>query len=229
MSLGVAVHNVSHEFSAPSRSGSGRLRVLHDVTLNAWPGESLALRGPSGSGKTTLLNLIGGLDAPTEGTIFVDGVELASLSAPQRDAWRRSNVTFVFQQSRLINTLTAAENVELGTRMSGVPLLEGRERAAEALALVELAEFANNRPAELSGGQAQRVNIARAIASHAPVVLADEPTSSLDAETAARMIRQLQEIVRSRSITLIVATHDPVVVAGLDRSLQLVDGRLNSL
>lgn len=224
MSLGVVVDDVTHEFTQRSGGGTSVRRVLDGVSLHATPGRSMALRGPSGSGKTTLLNLIGGLDLPTAGRITIDGVDLTSMGSTPRDHWRRSTVAFVFQQSRLIATLSARENIELAIRVVHGPRSDARTRADAALEMVEISDLGDSRPAELSGGQAQRVNIARAVATNAPLILADEPTSSLDAATASRMVARLQSVTQERGCTLIVATHDPVVVAGLDESVVLIDG-----
>ncbi len=198
--------------------------VLHDVTFTIDPGELVALTGASGSGKTTLLQLIGSLDSPTRGRILVDGVNVGELRRPA--IFRRNTVGFVFQLHYLLPALTVHENVELPMEAAHVPRRERTDRARALLAEVGLAERAGAMPSELSGGERQRVAIARALANHPPLVLADEPTGSLDTVASRQVWRQLSEIRASRGTTVIVASHDPTLVEHADRALRLVDGRL---
>lgn len=202
----------------------GKAVVLDDVSLVVDPGELVALTGPSGSGKTTLLQLIGSLDRPTDGRIWVDGVSVGDLSRPA--GFRRATVGFVFQLHYLLPALSARENVELPMVAARVPRRERVERALELLDEVGLADRARARPSELSGGERQRVAIARALAGRPRMILADEPTGSLDT-AGSRKIWGLLSVVRSRlGTTVIVASHDPTLAEHTDRSLRLVDGRL---
>jgi putative ABC transport system ATP-binding protein len=199
--------------------------VLHDVTFTIDPGELVALTGPSGSGKTTLLQLIGSLDSPTSGRILVDGVDVSELRRPA--IFRRNTVGFVFQLHYLLPTLSVHENVELPMEAAHVPRRERIARARALLAEVGLAERAGAMPSELSGGERQRVAIARALANHPPLVLADEPTGSLDTVASRQVWKQLSEIRTSRGTTVIIASHDPTLAEHANRALRLVDGRLS--
>jgi ABC-type lipoprotein export system ATPase subunit len=199
--------------------------VLHDVTFTINPGELVALTGPSGSGKTTLLQLIGSLDSPTSGRILVDGVDVSELRRPA--IFRRNTVGFVFQLHYLLPTLSVRENVELPMEAAHVPRRERIDRAKALLAEVGLAERAGAMPSELSGGERQRVAIARALANHPPLVLADEPTGSLDTVASRQVWKQLSEISTSRGTTVIIASHDPTLAEHANRALRLVDGRLS--
>jgi putative ABC transport system ATP-binding protein len=199
----------------------GRTQALRDVSFQVGPGELVALTGASGSGKSTLLNLIGALDTPDQGTITVDGQRLDVLL--DATAYRAEIVGFVFQSHNLLPTLSASENVQVpmfGHR-SGE---ERRARAAELLAEVGLAERANARPAVLSGGERQRVAIARALANDPKVLLADEPTGSLDSTTGAQVLALLQEIRAQHGMTILLVTNDDGVAARADRTLRLRDG-----
>ncbi|MDC7120635.1 ABC transporter ATP-binding protein [Cellulomonas fimi] len=208
--------------------GSGRSAVhaLRGVDLDVAPGELVALVGRSGSGKTTLLNLVGGLDRPDEGTVHVDGVDVASLDDDGQATLRRDRVAFVFQTFGLMPALTAAENVGVPLRLHEAPV-DVRERRVEMLLeLVGLAEHAEQRPDELSGGQQQRVAIARALASSPRLLVADEPTGQLDSETGLAVMALIRGVVEAEGMTAIVSTHDPVMIALADRALHLVDGRV---
>jgi ABC-type lipoprotein export system ATPase subunit len=209
---------------AVSRSYRG-VEVLHDLHLAIEPGEFVALVGPSGSGKSTLLHLIGSLDTPTSGRILVDGVDVGQLHHPAE--FRRSHVGFVFQLHYLLPTLTVSQNVELPMTAAGVPTRERRERAQALLDDVGLLGRDRALPSELSGGERQRVALARAISNHPKLVLADEPTGSLDSVASGQVWRLLDELRRREGTTVIVASHDHSVEAYTDRVLQLVDGRLS--
>ncbi|MGO9821493.1 MAG: ABC transporter ATP-binding protein [Solirubrobacteraceae bacterium] len=206
-----------------SRTYDGR-DVLHDVSFTINPGELVALTGPSGSGKTTLLQLIGSLDSPTTGRILVEGVNVGELRRPA--IFRRNTVGFVFQMHYLLPSLSVHENVELPMEAAHVPRRERINRAEALLAEVGLAGRASAMPSELSGGERQRVAIARALANQPPLVLADEPTGSLDTVASRQVWRLLSEIRTSRGTTVIVASHDPTLAEHADRALHLVDGRL---
>jgi lipoprotein-releasing system ATP-binding protein len=202
----------------------GRTEILHQVSFAVEPGELVALTGPSGSGKTTLLQLIGSLDRPTGGRILVDGLSVGELRRPA--VFRRKTVGFVFQLHHLLPALSARQNVELGMVAAHVSRRDRALRAGELLEEVGLADRSEALPSELSGGERQRVAIARALANRPALVLADEPTGSLDS-VASRQVWQLLGEVRARSgTTVIIASHDVTLGEHADRSLHLVDGRL---
>jgi putative ABC transport system ATP-binding protein len=200
--------------------------ALRDVSLAIASGEFTSLAGPSGSGKTTLLNLLGALDAPTSGTISLDGADLGALSRSQLAALRLAKLGFVFQAFNLIPVLTARENVEFVMELQGVRTAARRERALAILADVGLAELADKRPLEMSGGQQQRVAIARAIVSEPRVVLADEPTANLDSATAGKLVDLMERLNRERGVTFLFSTHDPMVIERARRVVRLRDGRV---
>jgi ABC-type lipoprotein export system ATPase subunit len=202
----------------------GRTAALRDVSFAVHAGELVALTGPSGSGKTTLLQLLGSLDRPSAGRVLVDGVSVGALSHPVR--FRREVVGFVFQLHHLVPTLSAARNVELPLVAAHVPRRERAARSEELLAEVGLADRRRALPGELSGGERQRVAIARALANRPRLVLADEPTGSLDSAATQGVWELLGETRARHGTTVIVASHDPTLAQHADRSLQLVDGRL---
>jgi ABC-type lipoprotein export system ATPase subunit len=209
-----------------SRAYDGR-DVLHDVTFTVEPGELVALTGPSGSGKTTLLQLIGSLDRPTRGRILVDGVDVGALRQPTM--FRRRTVGFVFQLHYLLPALSARQNVELPLAAAHVPRRERATRALELLAEVGLSHRAGALPADLAGGERQRVAIARALANAPTLVLADEPTGSLDTAASRQVWRLLGDLRSRHGTTVIVGSHDPTLAEHADRSLELVDGLLRDL
>ncbi|MFE6834876.1 ABC transporter ATP-binding protein [Streptomyces sp. NPDC057705] len=218
----VVVDGLHHSFG----SGPQAVHALRGVSFEVRRGELTALRGRSGSGKTTLLNLVGGLDTPTSGRITLDGTDLATLDEPDLLALRRDRIGFVFQSFGLIPVLTAAENVGVPMRLRRVPAKEREERARTLLALVGLADHAEQRPGELSGGQQQRVAVARALANDPDLIIADEPTGQLDSETGRSIMELLRAVVRSESVTILVATHDPNLIELADRVVELRDGRI---
>jgi len=207
-------------------SGPRAVHALRGVSFSAGRGELTALKGRSGSGKTTLLNLVGGLDTPTGGRVELDGTDLAGLDENGRLALRRDRIGFVFQSFGLIPVLTAAENVGVPMRLRKVPAKQREERARTLLALVGLADHAQQRPGELSGGQQQRVAIARALANEPALIIADEPTGQLDSETGHSVMQLLRAVVRSEGVTALVATHDPALMELADRVVELRDGRI---
>ncbi len=210
------------------RQGEVDVKALRGLDLRVEPGEFLALTGPSGSGKTTALNLIGALDAPTEGTVKVDGRDLGSLSRAQRSRLRRDRIGFVFQAYNLIPVLTAYENAELVLRLQGTATEQRRKRVMDLLQEVGLGGMEDRRPDQLSGGQQQRVAIARAIASDPAVTLADEPTANVDSATADTLLELMEALNRDRGVTFIFSTHDPRVMERARRIIRLVDGRVES-
>ena len=218
----VAVRGVSRTFG----SGHTAVPALRDVSCTVRRGQLVALCGRSGSGKTTLLNIIGGLDSPTSGHLWVAGQDVTALGEHQRLALRRSTVAFIFQSFGLIPMLSAAENVGIPLRIAGTPSRVRDERVATMLAIVGLAEHAAHRPGELSGGQQQRVAIARALAGRPQLLIADEPTSQLDLETGRQIMRLLLTVVHSEGITALVATHDEALIDLADEVIRLEDGRV---
>jgi putative ABC transport system ATP-binding protein len=207
-------------------TGPGAVHALRGVSLTVDPGELLVVRGPSGSGKTTLLNVLGGLDAPSSGRVWLGTRELTAMRPDEVLAVRREEVGYVFQAFGLLPVLSAAENVEVPLRLRRTPPRERARRVAEALDRVDLADHAAQRPYELSGGQQQRVGIARALVAAPRVLLADEPTGQLDSATARRVMDLLRELVHTERVAAVVTTHDPELVARADRVVDLHDGAL---
>jgi len=222
--LGAAVHvrDVHRTFG----SGPSAVHALRGVDLDVEPGELVALVGRSGSGKTTLLNVVGGLDRPDEGSVLVDGIDVAALSDDDQALLRRDKVAFVFQTFGLMPVLTAAENVGVPMRLREAPVAERERRVEMLLELVGLTPHALQRPDELSGGQQQRVAIARALAGSPRLLVADEPTGQLDSETGLSVMALIRGVVEAEGMTALVATHDPVMIALADRAVRVVDGRL---
>jgi putative ABC transport system ATP-binding protein len=202
--------------------------ALRGVSVKVEKGEFMALAGPSGSGKTTLLNLIGGLDAPTGGSIRVDGKDISRMGRAALADLRRDRIGFVFQAYNLIPVLTARENAEYVLELQGVPAPERRRRVDELFGRIGLSALASSRPLKMSGGQQQRVAVARAIVSEPAVVLADEPTANLDQHTGAALVDLMRELNRERGITFIFSTHDPMVLERADRVVRLVDGQISA-
>src|SRR6187455_542711 len=193
--------------------GSERIGVLKGVTLDIPQGDFLALMGPSGSGKTTLLNLLGGLDQPSGGTLEVGGTNIGGLSGGQLSRWRSHHIGFVFQLYNLLPVLTAERNVELPLLLTPLSKADRRSRVAVALKVVGLSDRARHYPRQLSGGQEQRVGIARAIVTDPTLLLCDEPTGDLDRETAGEILALLAELNRRYEKTVIMVTHDPHAAA----------------
>ena len=207
-------------------SSAGEVHALRDVSFEVDAGQLVALVGRSGSGKTTLLNCIGGLDQPTSGTVTINGSVVTDMNEDQRTRLRRDELAFIFQTFGLVPMLSARENVGLPLRLKKVPIAEREQRVAHLLDLVGLANHAEQRPSELSGGQQQRVAIARALANSPRLLIADEPTGQLDAETGATIMALLQSVVRSEGMTALISTHDQSLQAMADRSIRLADGVL---
>ncbi|NGO08504.1 ABC transporter ATP-binding protein [Streptomyces sp. HC44] len=218
----VRVENVHRSYG----TGATAVHALRGVSFDVPRGELVALKGRSGSGKTTLLNLVGGLDEPDEGRITVDGLDLSGLGEDGLLRLRRDHIGFVFQSFGLIPILTAAENVGVPMRLRRADPREREERVELLLALVGLADHAAQRPGELSGGQQQRVAIARALANKPSLLIADEPTGQLDAETGIAVMELLRAVVRSEQVTALVATHDAALLDLADRVLELSDGEI---
>jgi putative ABC transport system ATP-binding protein len=207
-------------------TGQAAVHALRDISFEVEPGTLVALVGRSGSGKTSLLNVIGGLDRPDDGSVTVDGVDVTGLDEDGLSQLRREKVSYVFQTFGLIPVLSAAENVGVPLRLAHADQQEREKRVELLLELVGLADHAKQRPGELSGGQQQRVAIARALAASPRLLIADEPTGQLDAETGLAVMALIRGVVESEGVTALVATHDPVMMELADRVLHIADGRL---
>ncbi len=204
------------------------VHALKNINLKIERGEFLAIVGPSGSGKTTLLNMIGGLDKPTRGTVLINGKDIYKFKADELTEFRLKNIGFVFQTFNLIPVLTAKENVEFIMLLQGVPKVERERRAIELLERVGLKDKINSKPFELSGGEQQRVAVARALASHPSFVLADEPTANLDSKSAEGLLDIMIELNKEYGTTFIIATHDDKVIRRVRRIIALEDGKVKS-
>lgn len=218
----VHVRGLAHGYTTPE----GRLAVLTGLTMELGAGGYAAIRGASGAGKTTLLAILGGLERPEQGEVVVDGRDVGRLRGDELAAFRRTTVGFVFQHFGLLETLTAAENVELACTLAGVPPHRRRARADELLEGVGLADRARHRPSALSGGERQRVAIARAMANRPRLLLADEPTGNLDDESAARVVELLESLRDEHGCTLVVVTHSVLLASRAGQTLQLARGAL---
>jgi putative ABC transport system ATP-binding protein len=218
----VEVRDLTRTYGA----GPTATAALRGVSFNIGEGKLVALRGRSGSGKTTLLNVVGGLDRPDGGSIAVAGQDVTAMGERDRMRLRRETVAYIFQSFGLLPVLSAAENVGVPLRISGVEPRRREERVALMLSIVGLGDHARQRPGELSGGQQQRVAIARALATKPALLLADEPTGQLDQETGKQIMRLLRAVVRSEGVTALVATHDPSLIDIADSVLELADGQI---
>ena len=214
--------NISRKFG----TGDAAVTAVKDVNLKVKQGEFLAITGRSGSGKTTLLNLLGGLDQPTQGQILLQNRDLSDMSDPEMVKLRRQNIGFIFQSFGLLPLLSAYENVELPLHIRGYSWRDRRTLAHETLELVGLSGRTSHRPYELSGGEQQRVAIARALAPNPQIVFADEPTGELDTATGISISNILKNISSERAVTVIVATHDPVISQISDRVIDIMDGEI---
>ncbi|HZS90497.1 MAG TPA: ABC transporter ATP-binding protein [Chloroflexota bacterium] len=221
----VSVRDVSRVYG----SGNTAVHALNGVNLEVGSRMLVAVTGRSGSGKTTLLNLIGGLDNPTSGRIYVQGRDITDLSEDERTHLRRHTLGFIFQSFALLPTLSALENVALALHIAGVGPRERDRRAREVLELVGLGGRLDHRPYELSGGEQERVAVARALANQPALILADEPTGELDTATGQEILGLLAEVVKTADVAMIVATHDTAVTAAADAVYRLVDGSLQEV
>ncbi len=209
--------------------GDETVKALDGVDLNIGRGEYVSIVGPSGSGKTTLFNLIGGLDKPTDGNVFIDGVDISQLDAYELAWLRCRKIGYIFQSFNLIQVLTAVENVALPTVFAGTPTNEGTRKAEKLLEMVGLKDRIHHRPGELSAGQQQRVAIARALANDPAIILADEPTGNLDLNTGMEIIDLLHGLNKSKGLTLIAATHDLKMIKASDRIVWMRDGQVEKI
>lgn len=217
----LSVVDVERTFQA----GGAPLRVLKGLHMELKPGQLVMLRGRSGSGKTTLLNCLGGLDTPSKGEIWFNGKPFHQLNDNERTLIRRKEMGFIFQAFALMPLLSAWENVELSLRMAGTPRSEWKERVAYCLELVGLEKRMHHRPFELSGGEQQRVAIAKAIAHKPVLLLADEPTAELDSNMSAQIMAVFQNIIRTERVTICMTTHDPTILEVADHVYEMVDGK----
>lgn len=220
----IDAHNVSKVYNPDTIP----VYAVNNVHLHLLKGEFTALVGPSGSGKTTLLNLIGGLDKPDSGNIYINGVDITRLSAGQLINFRLKNIGFVFQSFNLIPVLTAKENVEFVMLLQGADRQERDNRVKQLFKQIQLEDKLNSRPAQLSGGQQQRVAVARALASKPRFVLADEPTANLDSQSAANLLDIMTKLNKEEGITFLFSTHDQRVIERARRVVRLVDGKIAS-
>jgi len=224
MSSPLALRDIKRTFV----QGDRRLEVLRGVSLDLQAGEIVALVGQSGSGKSTMLHIAGLLERPDGGDVVVDGEGAGGLGDLQRTVLRRKFLGFVYQYHHLLPEFSALENVMLPQMLNGLSRSEARRRAVDLLAMVQLKDRADHRPGRLSGGEQQRVAIARAVANAPRVLLADEPTGNLDAQTADAVFRQLLALVRETGMAALIATHNPDLAGRMDRTVHLKDGILSS-
>jgi len=206
--------------------GGHQITILDDITLEIPDKQRVAIVGPSGSGKSTLLGLIAGLDRPTTGSIMLNGVEISTMRESVLARFRRDHIGYIFQSFHLIPTLTALENVLVPLELAGMN--EAQERATELLVTVGLGERLHHYPVQLSGGEQQRVAVARAFACRPPILLADEPTGNLDSATGEHMMQLLHSLHRDYGTTLVLVTHDHSIASSMERVITLRDGRIES-
>ena len=209
--------------------GGTTLRALNNIQLDIYRGEYISIMGPSGSGKSTLFNMIGGLDKPTSGTVFINDVDMAQLDAQELAYLRCRTIGYIFQSFNLIPVMTALENVTLPTIFAGMPTDDGIERGIELLNIVGLGDRLDHKPTELSGGQQQRVACARALANNPAIILADEPTGNLDLRTGKEIIDLLKRLNKEQGVTIISATHDLKMLDISDRIVWIRDGAIERI
>ena len=205
-----------------------KVHALRDVNLLIEKGDMVVIMGPSGCGKTTLLNCLSGLDAPTSGTVKIEGIPLSQMNDNELSEYRATRMGFIFQSFNLLPVLTALENVELPLLVAGINEKDARLRASSMLSRVDLEEWAHHRPLELSGGQQQRVAIARALISRPAIIWADEPTGNLDSSGADQITALLKRLNKANRQTFVIVTHDPTVAKTADRLISMKDGAILS-
>lgn len=209
------------------RMGKEQVIALKDVSLKVEKGEFVAIIGPSGSGKSTLMHIVGGLDSPTVGNVFIEGNDISRLKDKQLSKYRNEKIGFVFQAFNLENTQTALENVMMPLIFAGISKKERKERALKALEQVGLSEFVKHKPNEMSGGQRQRVSVARALVNNPEIIFADEPTGNLDSKSGEN-IMQLFRDINAKGYTVIMVTHNPVEANKARRVIKIMDGEITS-
>lgn len=222
--IAITVNHVSRIYS----SDSGDVQALRDINFQIGKGQFVALKGRSGSGKTTLLNCLGGLDSPTNGYIDILDVDVSTMTEAQRTRWRRRNLGFIFQQMGLLPSFSAYENLDVMARLGNVPRRERRHRIIDSLDKVGLVDYIDHRPYEMSGGQQQRIAIARALVTSPKLILADEPTSELDSETTHTILNVFKDIVIHDGVTILISSHDPIVDEYVDTIITLHDGQVGN-
>ncbi|NCX91483.1 MAG: ABC transporter ATP-binding protein [Rhodobacteraceae bacterium] len=210
-----------------SKGSSNKIEVLKGVNLQLFPGEIVALVAPSGAGKSTLLQIAGLLDKPLSGKIFIDGQEIQNESDNQLTMIRRREIGFVYQFHHLLPEFSSRENIDLPQLSNGVPSKDAQRRSNELLDLVNLANRSNHRPAELSGGEQQRIAICRALANKPKIILADEPTGNLDQNTTLSVFESLLKIVKKTNLAALIATHNLDLAKRMDRVVELIDGKIS--
>ena len=219
----VRARDVVKEF----KMGGETTRALKGISLDIRRGEYISIMGPSGSGKSTFFNMIGGIDKPNSGSIFIADSDIAQLGESEMAFLRCHNIGYIFQTYNLLTTMTALENVQLPTIFAGMPAEDGTKRAMEILDRVGLGHRLHHKPSQLSGGQQQRVAIARSLANNPSIILADEPTANLDGKTGQEIINLLRELNREEGVTIIAATHDPRMIDVCDRVVWINDGQID--
>ncbi|MCM3723256.1 MULTISPECIES: ABC transporter ATP-binding protein [Solibacillus] len=222
----IKVTNLQHTFSIGKRGKERQVPVLRDVSFDVKKGEIVAVVGKSGSGKSTLLQILAGFMKPEHGSIVVNAQEIAAFNEIQSAKFRLENFGFIFQNFQLMPSLTAFENIELPLKLQGMNVSERRKRVEVIMKKVGLTEVTDHYPNELSGGQQQRVSIARALVTNAPILLADEPTGSLDSETEQDILMLIQQLNRELDLTFIIITHDEEVAMIADKRFRMHDGQL---
>jgi acetoin utilization transport system ATP-binding protein len=222
----IRIENMNHHFTIGVKNKQRLVPVLHDIHLHVKQGEIVAIVGRSGSGKSTLLNLISGYIRPVSGTIHIRGKEVTGLTEGDWADFRLQNFGFIFQSFQLISSMTAYDNVELPLVLQGVGSAERRRKTRAILERLGMADYSHHYPGELSGGQQQRVAVARALIVKPPILLADEPTGSLDSENEQELLSLIRELNREEGITFLMITHDEQVAAAAHRTVRLKDGRV---
>jgi putative ABC transport system ATP-binding protein len=224
-------HNLIAQLSGVSRvylQGNIEVKAVDNLDLDILPGEFSALCGPSGSGKTTILNMIGALDMPTSGKVYLEGRDLSEIGRGELSRLRRDRVGFVFQAYNLVPVLTAYENAEFVLALQDIPPAERKARVMAVLEEVGMADYVNRRPDELSGGQQQRIAIARAVVSEPAIILADEPTANVDSEAADTILDLMEHLNTEKGVTFLFSTHDQRVMSRARRLVSLRDGKLEA-
>ncbi|KAB8137971.1 ABC transporter ATP-binding protein [Gracilibacillus oryzae] len=222
----IEVKGLNQTFMLGKKHNQTKLQVLKDVSFTVEKGDIMAITGRSGSGKSTLLNLIGGFMKPSGGQIFINNQNVSEFNEGEFSDFRLQHIGFIFQNFQLITSMTAYENVELPLVLKGVPETQRNELVINTLAKVGLADYQNHYPSELSGGQQQRVSIARALIIEPPIILADEPTGSLDSETEQDVLAFIQQLNRDYGITFLIITHDEEVAQIGNKQIHLHDGKI---